>query len=278
LLNSFAKGEKQMSFEQITVEVKEQIATVKLNRPEKLNAWTPIMGKEPADAFRAADRDPEVRAIVFTGAGERAFCAGADMDFFAKQIAAGGGMERKAGSGGPARAEEFPSLMRNLSKPTIAAINGYALGVGATMTLLCDVRVAVQEAKLGFVFGRMGVMAELGSTFLLPRIVGMARASELMLTGKVFSAAECERLGIVNYVVPSADLFPTVLGLAEEMKRCAPLSLRLTRQALYQGLESTFEAQLRFEAYALDSLYRTSDHAEAVQAFRDKRPPNFQGT
>jgi enoyl-CoA hydratase/carnithine racemase len=167
--------------------------------------------------------------------------------------------------------------MRSLSKPTIAAVNGYALGVGATMTLLCDLRVAVEEAKLGFVFGRMGVMAELGSTFLLPRIVGTARACELMLTGKVFSAAECERMGVVNHVVPAAELLPTVLGLAEEMKRCAPLSLRLTRQALYQGMESTFEAQLRFEAYALDSLYRTSDHAEAVRAFRDKREPKFQG-
>lgn len=267
-----------MSFEQIGVEVKDQIAIVTMNRPEKLNAWTPVMGKELADAFRAADRDPAVRAVVFTGAGERAFCAGADMDFFAKQVAAGGGMKRTGDGGGPSRAEEFPALMRSLSKPTIAAINGYALGVGATMTLLCDVRVAVDDAKVGFVFGRMGVMAELGSTFLLPRIVGMARAAELMLTGKVFSAAECERMGVVNHVVPAAELLPAVLDLAEEMKRCAPLSLRLTRQALYQGMESTFEAQLRFEAYALDSLYRTSDHAEAVQAFRDKREPKFQGS
>jgi enoyl-CoA hydratase/carnithine racemase len=198
------------------------------------------------------------------------------MDFFAKQIAGGGGMQRKGG--GPSRAEEFPLLMRGLSKPTIAAVNGYALGVGATMTLLCDVRVAVDDAQLGFVFGRMGVMAELGSTFLLPRIVGTARACELMLTGKVFSAAECERMGLVNHVVARGELLPTVLGLAEEMKRCAPLSVRLTRQALYQGMESTFEAQLRLEAYTLDSLYRTSDHAEAVRAFREKREPKFEGS
>jgi enoyl-CoA hydratase/carnithine racemase len=267
--------EEPMSFEQISVEVKDEIATVILNRPEKLNAWTPVMGKELVEAFRSADRDSGVRVVVLTGAGERAFCAGADMDFFASQISSGGGMKR---GGGPSRAEEFPLLMRGLSKPTIAVINGYALGVGATMTLLCDLRVAAEEAKLGFVFGRMGVMAELGSTFLLPRIVGTARAAELMLTGKVFSADELGRLGVVNHVVPRARLSATVLGLAEEMKRCAPLSLRLTRQALYQGMENTFEAQLRFEAYALDSLYRSADHAEAVAAFRDKRDPKFRGS
>lgn len=267
-----------MSFEQIEVEVRDQIATVTLNRPEKLNAWTPLMGKELLEAFRAADRDPEVRVIVFTGAGERAFCAGADMGFFSEQLAAGGGMERKGGGGGPSRAEEFPLLMRRLSKPTIAAVNGFALGVGATMSLLCDIRVAAEEAKVGFLFGRMGVMAELGSTFLLPRIVGTARACELMFTGKMFSAAECERFGVVNYVVPRAELPSRVLELAQEMKKCAPLSLQLTRQALYQGLEGTFEAQLRAEAYALDHLYRTSDHAEAVQAFHEKRDPNFQGS
>jgi enoyl-CoA hydratase/carnithine racemase len=229
------------------------------------------------EAFRAVDADPETRVIVFTGAGDRAFCAGADMDFFAEQISAGGGMERKGGAGGSSRAEALPLLMRSLSKPTIAAVNGYALGVGATMTLLCDIRVAVEEAKFGFIFGRMGVMAELGSTFLLPRIVGIARACELMFTAKMLPAAECERLGVVNHVVARAELFPRVLDLAQEMKRCAPLSLRQTRQALYQGMESTFETQLRRESQALDALYRTSDHAEAVQAFREKRDPRFQG-
>ena len=267
-----------MSFEQITLEVDDEIATVTMNRPDKLNAWTPGMGRELAQAFRSADRDPRARVIVFTGAGERAFCAGADMDFFAEQISAGGGMGSKGSGGGPSRAEEFPVLMRGLSKPTIAAINGYALGVGATMTLLCDMRIAATEAKLGFLFGRMGVMAELGSTFLLPRIVGTARACELMLTGKMFTAAECAAMGLLNHVVARAELQPTVRALAEEIKRCAPQSLRLTRQAIYQGMEGTFEAQLRFEAYALDSLYRTDDHAEAVKAFREKRPPKFQGS
>lgn len=267
-----------MAYEQIAYAVDDGIATVTLNRPEKLNAWTPVMAAELMDAFRAADRDAAVRAIIFTGAGERAFCAGADMGFFAEQIAAGGGTGTAGGrGGGPARVEEFPQLMRRLSKPTIAALNGYALGIGATMPLLCDIRLACEEAQIGFLFGRMGVMAELGSTWLLPRLVGTARACELMLTGRRFRALECERMGLVNHVVPRPALLETARELAREIAQCAPLSVLLTRQALYQGLESSFESQLRFEGYTLDHLYRTADHAEAVAAFREKRAPKFRG-
>ena len=263
-----------MAYEQITLTVEGPIATVTLDRPDKLNTWTPIMGAELLDAFRRVDLDPAVRVVLFTGAGERAFCAGADMTFFAEQITAGGGT---AARGGPSRIEDFPLLMRKLSKPTIAVLNGYALGVGATMPLLCDLRIAAAEAQIGFLFTRMGVMAELGSTYLLPRLVGTARACELMLTGRRFSAAECEAMGLINRVVPRAALAATARALASEIVQCAPLSIMLTRQALYQGLESSFESQLRFEAYALDYLYRTDDHAEAVAAFREKRAPVFEG-
>jgi len=267
-----------MSFQQIHLSIEDQIATVTLNRPERLNAWTPVMGRDLVKAFSQIDRDRDVRVAVLTGAGDRAFCAGADMGFFASQIDAGGGTGSKGdGRGGPSRVTEFPLLMTRLSKPIIAALNGYALGIGATMSLLCDVRVAAEEAKIGFLFGRMGVMAELGSTFLLPRLVGIARACELVFTGKMFAAAECERMGLINRVVPRVDLMAAVREMAEEMKHCAPLSLMLARQALYQGLETGFEAQLRFEGFALDYLYRTRDHAEAVAAFRDKRPPRFRG-
>ncbi len=261
-----------MPFQTILLDVADQVATVTLNRPEKLNTWTPVLGAELTEAFTRIDQDPEVRVAILTGAGDRAFCAGADMDFFADQMKEGGGSGSRA-----ARVEDFPLLMRRISKPTIAALNGYALGVGATIPLLCDMRIASSSAKIGFLFSRMGVMAELGSTFLLPRIVGLARACELMLTGKMFTAEECERLGLVNHVVPPSELLNKAREIADEVKKCAPLSILLTRQAIYQGLEASFESQIRFEAYTLDHLYRTRDHAEAVQAFREKRPPRFRG-
>ncbi len=261
------------SYDTLQVSVKDHVATVLLNRPARLNAWTPIMGNELVTAFRGLDADPEVRAIVLAGAG-KSFCAGADMEFFASQIARGGGMQ---GSGGLTRSEEFPLLMRRLGKPTVAALHGYALGVGATMSLLCDVRIASRDAKIGFIFGRVGVMSELGSTFLLPRIVGLGRACELLLSGKTFTASQCRQFGLVNAVVRNEELLARALALAAEMAECAPLSLRLTRQALYQGLENSFENQLRVESLALDFLYRTEDHTEAVRAFKEKRPPAFRG-
>jgi len=265
-----------MAYETITLDKQDGVATVTLNRPQRLNAWTPLMGTELADAFRDLDRDAGVRAAVLTGAG-RAFCAGADMEFFAEQVAAGGGTQAAGGAPGPSRVEEFPALMRTLSKPTIAAINGYALGIGCTMTLLCDIRIAAEQAKLGFLFPRMGVMAELGSTFLLPRLIGLGRACEFMFTGKHYSAAECESAGLVNHVVAGGDLLAKARTLAGDIAQCAPLSISLTRQALYQGLSETFEAQVRYEGFTLDYLYRTRDHAEAVRAFKEKRQPVFEG-
>lgn len=265
-----------MAYETIILEKRDGMGIITLNRPQRLNAWTPVMGAEMAHAFRDIDRDPAVRVAVLTGSG-RGFCAGADMDFFAGQVAAGGGAQGGEGIPGPSRVEEFPALMRHLTKPSIAAINGYALGVGCTMTLLCDIRIAAEEAKVGFLFPRMGVMAELGSTFLLPRLVGLGRACEFMFTGKQYTAAECEKAGLVNRVVPGSQLMDAVGELTREIIQCAPLSLLLTRQALYQGLHETFEAQVRYEGFTLDYLYRTRDHAEAVRAFKEKRAPKFEG-
>jgi len=264
-----------MTYETLAVDVDDGIGTVTLDRPTKLNAYTPEMGRELTRAFGDLDRSASVRVVILTGAG-RAFCAGADLSMFESQIDSGGGTGA-GGEEGPMRVEAFPLLMRRFSKPTIAAINGYALGVGATMTLLCDVRLAAEGARMGFLFPRMGVMAELGSTFLLPRLVGLGRACEWMLSGKMIDATELERGGLVNHIYPGESLLARARELAAEMIACAPLSLQLTRQALYQGLQESFEAQVRHEALALDYLYRSRDHAEAVAAFRAKRKPVFEG-
>ena len=165
--------------------------------------------------------------------------------------------------------------MRKLSKPTIAVLNGYALGVGATMPLLCDMRIAAAEAQIGFLFSRMGVMAELGSTYLLPRLVGTARACELMLTGKRFSAAECERMGLVNRVVPRAELTAAARAIADEIasarrcRSCSPArrSTRAWRAASKRSCAS--------KATRSTTSTAPPDHAEAVAAFREKRAPTF---
>ena len=157
-----------MSWETLSVDVEDQIVTVRLNRPEQLNAWTPVMGSELVQAFGEIDRDPTIRVAVLTGTGDEAFCSGADVDYFAKQLEA----RSRAEATDSSRITPLPGLLRKFSKPTIAAINGDALGIGATMSLLCDVRVGSENARIGFLFARMGAMAELGSTYLLPRIRG----------------------------------------------------------------------------------------------------------
>ncbi|GIW45672.1 MAG: enoyl-CoA hydratase [Candidatus Binatia bacterium] len=257
-------------YETLRVERQGSVAMVQLNRPERLNAWTPTMGRELLEAFQELDADGTVRTVVLHGAG-RAFCSGADLDFFRSQVDSG------TREGGLTRSEAFPLLLRQFSKPVIAALHGYALGVGATMALLCDLRVASSETKIGFLFARLGLMAELGSTYILPRLVGIARASELLFTGKMYPASQLAEWGLINRMTAEGKALDEALALANEIAECAPLSLRFTRQALYEGLESSFPSQLRLESLALNYLYATRDHAEALQALREKRPARFTG-
>ncbi len=192
-----------MSFETILYEVADEVATVTLNRPSKLNAYTPQMGNELFDAFSRADSDPLARAVILTGAG-RAFCASADIGSFAQDIdtrASGGTAEHNK-----SRMGDLPALMQKLSKPVIAAINGFALGIGCTIPLLCDIRIAAEEVGMGVIFPRVGLMMELGSTYLLPRLIGASNAAEMMLTGRQFTAQECHRMGLLSYVVPGDNL------------------------------------------------------------------------
>ena len=257
-------------------EVTDGIATVTLNRPDKLNAFNATMGREIVETFQRAERDPEVRTVVLTGAG-RAFCAGADIAGFASDI-------EHRGKGAPRRGDpregremlEFPHLVRTMTKPSIAALNGYALGVGITMALPCDIRIMAEEAKVGFIFARVGMMAELGSTYLLPRLVGASRAAEMMLTGRQYTAAECLAMGLVSAVAPVAELAGKAREIARQIAEGSPLSIELLRRAVFQGLDGTLEHAMEFENFALERCSRSAEHKEYVTAFIEKRKPDMQ--
>jgi len=261
-----------MSFETLRYEVVDAIATITLDRPAKLNAYTPQMGHEIVEAMRRADGEPGVRVAILTGAG-RAFCAGADISTFDHNIRtreAGGQPHSAAGREAMA---DYPHLMRTMSKPSLVAINGFALGVGATMTLPCDIRIMAEGARMGFIFARVGLMSELGSSFLLPRLVGVARATEMLLTGRQYTAQECLAMGVVTHVTPADTLMSRAREIAGEIIQGSPTSLALTRRAIHNGVMGTLENALEFEAFALDQCYTSAEHKEYVSAFMEKRKP-----
>jgi enoyl-CoA hydratase/carnithine racemase len=261
-----------MAYETLLYEVAGGVATVTLNRPDKMNAYTATMGRELVDAFQHADNDPAVRAIILTGAG-RAFCAGADIAGFANAIDA----QKSPPSSQRALSREgremlaFPNLVRTMSKPSIVAINGFALGIGITMTLPCDIRIMAEDAQAGFIFARVGLMAELGSTYFLPRLVGASHAAEMMLTGRRYSANECFAMGLASGVVPAANLITKARELANEIAQGSPLSIAMLRRAIFQGLDGTLEHAMEFENFALERCARSPEHREYVNAFMEKR-------
>lgn len=264
-----------MDYKEILLDKADGIATITLNRPDKLNAYTAQMGTELLDAFAALDADDNVRVVVMTGAG-RAFCAGADVNVFAQGVEA-----RKKGERGSLVnfpfLEKGPLVLRDMTKPVIASVNGPAVGLGLTMTLACDIRLAADSASLGTIFARVGLSAEFGSTYFLPRLIGMAKACELAFTSRIISAAEAKEIGLVNQVVPAAGLKAATLEIASTIAQAAPIAIRMIKKGLYQGLGADLATQTRFEVFALEHCMATEDHAEGVRAFFEKRQPRFHG-
>jgi enoyl-CoA hydratase/carnithine racemase len=261
--------------EQILYDVSDGVLTITLNRPERLNAFTPVMGRELIEAFDASDADDDVRAVVVTGAG-RGFCAGADLE-------AGGGTfdwrERQQGDETPRDGGGQISLrIFNSLKPVIAAINGPAVGVGITMTLPMDVRLAVSGAKIGFVFTRRGIVPEACSSWFLPRIVGISQAMEWVATGRVFDAEEALQGGLVRSVHSSPEaVLEAARALAREIAdNTAPVSVALGRQLLWRmlGASHPMEAH-RADSRAMFSRGQSADAAEGVTSFLEKRPASF---
>jgi enoyl-CoA hydratase/carnithine racemase len=263
-----------MDFEQIQYAVDAHVLTITLNRPDRLNAFTAQMGREVIAALDAADADDEVRAIVFTGAG-RGFCAGAD-------LAAGGATfdwrEREAEGAVPRDGGGQISLrIFRCTKPVIAAINGPAVGVGATMTLPMDVRLVSETAKVGFVFARRGIVPEACSSWFLPRVVGISRAMEWVATGRVFDAHEALAGGLARSVHAPDDLLPAAYALAREIAdNGAPVSVALARQLMWRmlGAAHPMEAH-RADSRAMFSRGQSADAVEGVTSFLEKRPAVF---
>jgi len=277
-----------MSYQEILYAVSERIATITLFRPDKLNAWTARMGREVREAMEAADGDGEVRVIVLTGSG-KGFCAGADMSLLAG-VADGGGVA--AGDAHALRheaaaytSERVPpdflgtySYFPSMSKPVIAAINGHAVGLGLVIALYCDLRFASTEAKFSTAFARRGLIAEFGTAWMLPRLIGLSNALDLLLSARTVGAAEALRMGLINRVLPTDTFVEDVRAYARELAtQVSPRSMAAIKQQVYRAMFQTLaEATESAEQAMLDSL-QSEDFKEGLAHFHEKRAPSFTG-
>ena len=252
------------------IEQRGHVLIVTMNRPEARNALDFAMRRELLTALDEIEANPAGRVVILTGAGGH-FCAGGDV----KNM-----RQRHTAAEGQARVELLNrAVLRlvNFPLPTIAMVDGYAVGAGSNLALCCDLIVASDRAKFGELFCKIGLAVDGGGTWLLPRLVGMARAKELIFTGDVFDAAEALRIGLVNRVVHAADLAATTRELAEKIAAGPPLALRLDKQALNRAANSDLAAALEVEALSQGLAIASDDHREGVAAFFDKRPPKFSG-
>jgi enoyl-CoA hydratase/carnithine racemase len=260
----------------VRVELREAVALIVFDDPGRRNAMTETMGRALMKAMGRLAADPAVRAVVLTGAGA-AFSAGGDLAMIEGKSRAG-----RAEPGEAARARnqafmrDFYRLflsVRDLPCPSIAAIQGAAIGAGLAVALACDLRVAAREAKLGLNFAKPGM----GSSWTLPRLVGPAHAADLLFTGRSVDGVEAERIGLVNRAVERDAVLPTALALAGEIAACAPIAVQGSKRALARAQDVALDEQLDFEAEQQAICYESADLAEGLRATREKRPPRFEG-
>jgi 2-(1,2-epoxy-1,2-dihydrophenyl)acetyl-CoA isomerase len=264
-----------MAFEKLRYEVVDGIATITLNRPERLNALDYALRDEVLHALDMAARDEDIRVLILTGAG-RAFCAGADLQEVLLR-----GLDMAPHTRERREVRDLNALvlaMRHVEKPIIAAVNGAAVGGGCCLALAADLRLATPAARFGMVFVRLGLSsADMGGTFLLPRLIGLAQASELLLTGEIIDAERAERLGLLNRLVAAEELMPAATALARRLAAGPPIGLALTKRALNRSLGMDIAEHLDYEAYVQSTCMLTADHREGVEAFVQKRAPRFRG-
>jgi enoyl-CoA hydratase/carnithine racemase len=273
-----------MDYEQVIYAMQDGVATVTLSRPDKLNAWTQVMGREVRAAMDEAARDDRVRVIVLTGAG-RGFCAGADMGLLSGISGAGSAAGEEvarapAGAAGGGRADfrgpyaYFPTI----AKPIIGALNGATAGLGLVVALYCDVRLASDAAVFTTSFARRGLIAEHGISWMLPRLVGLPHALDLMLSARKIDAAEALRMGLVNRVVPHAELLPAVRAYAQELAQLvSPRSMAVMKRQLWEAQFQTLAEATAVADEEMTRSFSTADFKEGVAHFVEKRPPHFTG-
>jgi enoyl-CoA hydratase/carnithine racemase len=263
-----------MTYKCLLYEVKDGIATFTLNRPERLNALGDTLRDDLLDAVMRTAADPEVRVMVITGAG-KGFCAGGDVKAMNEN--------RETGRERPIIDKIAPSrdqtllAMRDAPQPIIAAVNGAAAGAGMNLALACDIRLASTAAKFSQAFVKRGLHPDWGGTYFLPRVVGMAKACELIFTGDLIEAPEALRLGLVSRVVAPEELMTTVNELARKIAAGPPLAIRLAKRALYHNADCDLRQALEFETFAQNICQDTDDAREGVRAFVEKRAPVFRG-
>jgi enoyl-CoA hydratase/carnithine racemase len=262
-------------------EVSERVATITLHRPERLNAWTGRMHAEYLSLLERAAVDPGVRVIVVTGSG-RGFCVGADTRALEGHVARGAydaGLAEDVATPGYGVRPEFDADFASqfgIPKPIIAAINGPAAGVGLVLACYCDLRFAAQGVKLTTSHGRLGLPAEYGLSWLLPRLIGVTRAADILLSSRVVLAEEAEQLGLVNRVLPPEELLPFTATYAERLAtEIAPSSLAVTKLQLYRDLHGDVASSVRDASARMADMMRGADFAEGVAALTEKRPPSF---
>lgn len=267
-------------YEDMVVERQGRVVIATFNRPEKRNALTPGIREGICRVLQQSAQDAGVRVVVFTGAGD-AFCSGANVGDLAARAGSEGRrvIELEALKGGrQAGGFDFAPLFWGFPKPIIAALPGPAVGAGFGLALLCDLRIASERARAAAGFIRMGLGCEYGLSYLLPRTIGLARAYEVLFTGRFLDAAEMLQLGLVNRVVPHEQLLPEALELAQAIARQAPMAVQRIKRAVHHGLENEdFRAQVEYEAYLQSIGLMSEDHQEATRAFLEKREPHFTG-
>lgn len=254
-----------MNLDTVLYSVSDGVALVTLNRPDAMNAWTPQLSDDLSLAMGAADDDDAVRAVVVTGAG-RAFCAGADLS----------GGESGFLSGRPGEDTRPRRMPHHVRKPVIAAINGHAVGVGITYPMLCDIRIASESAKIQYAMVRRGILPELGSHVLLPRVIGFSRAADLLLTGRMILGSEAATLGLVSQALPAEEVLPAAMAMARDIAvNVAPVSAAVAKQLMWQGINLSVDDMIAAEGRLIPRMSAMSDSIEGVKSFFEKRSPEW---